>query len=73
MVISIWILAFFCQALLTNCDGILNEATFFFVCYSVILVFSIVYTEWASVVETIWVCIQEILGLYFGHIIHYSG
>jgi len=29
-----------------------NEAKFFLVYYSVILIFSIVYTEWASVVET---------------------
>lgn len=38
-----------------------------------LLIFSIVYTEWASVVETLWVCIQEILGSDLGHIIHYSG
>jgi hypothetical protein len=46
-----------------------NESIFFLVCYSVILIFSIVYTEWASVVETLWVCIQEILGSDLGHII----
>jgi hypothetical protein len=50
-----------------------NEATFFLVCYSVILIFSTVYTEWASVMETLWVCMQEILGSDLGHIIHYSG
>jgi len=32
-----------------------------------------VYTEWASVVEILWVCIQEVLGSDLGHIIHYSG
>jgi len=76
MVISIQILAFFFVSGLADKLRwyLKNKATFFFFfCYSVVLIFSIVYTEWASVVEILWVCIQEILGSDLGHIIHYSG